>query len=148
MQLRNLSLNDYEEFVNMLYCFIQETNEEDIQTPKYFYYKEAIRMINDKDTHIIIASNKKDICGFSVCRVDTLNGMLEDFYSCDYCYVKPEYRNTKAGYMLFKNGYNVAKENNLAIRVNGRIENGVAKMIEKHFKLKPKYTLLQGEING
>lgn len=149
MYLRKFQLEDFEELVDMLYAFTKETNEGLKLNPKYFYYKQVIFMINSKNNDVVLAVNKDGIiCGFSYCRLDTMDNLLEAFYNCEYCYVKPEFRKTRAAYMLYKNSYKYAIEKKLTLRVSGRIENGVAKMIEKHFMLEPKYTLFEGVYNG
>lgn len=135
MKLRQITLDDYEEVVNMYYNFMIEVfgNKRQI-SPKYFYYKQVIDWINS-NKHIIVAYNDKEICGFSLCYIDNMNGLTEDIYNAEVCYVKPEYRNTRASYMLYHNGSNMAKDLGLNLYVNGRIDNGVSKMIEKHFNL-------------
>lgn len=134
MILRRITLNDYEEIVDMYYNFMIEVFGDKRQiTPKYFYYKLVIDWINSSK-HIVVATKDDKVLGFTLSYIDTNSNLTEPIYNGEIAYVKKEYRNTKAGYMLYKNVVNVAKELNMNLVANGRICNGIDKMIEKHFK--------------
>lgn len=149
MELRAFKLDDYEEVVDMLYSFMIEVFSEDRKiSPKYFYYRQIQSWINQKK-HIVLAVNKDNtIVGFSCCYIDEFDYLTESVYNCEYAYVKPEYRKTRAAYMLYKNGSSTAKELGLNLVSNGRIENGVDNMMEKHFNLQRKFTNFEGKYNG
>jgi len=148
MIIREITLNDYEEVATMYHRFITEVFSEDRKISLiYFCYKMVIDWINDKK-HIVVAEKNGVICGFSLCFVDDFNGLTEPIYNCDIAYVKPEYRKTRAAYLLYHNAYNIAKELGLNIHSQGRIENGVKDMMIKHFNLKEKFTVLEGVNNG
>lgn len=147
MILSKFTLDDYEDVVDMFYMFINDVFNNRKINAKYFFYKEVEYWIKN-GYHIILAKNRDGInVGFTMCRIDNLSNLTEDVYVCDYCYVKEDYRNTRASYMLYKNGYNYAIENNLQLVVSGRINNGVSNMIEKHFNLKEKFKLYEGVNN-
>lgn len=140
MKLRRFNLDDYEEVVEMFYEFNKEVFGE-IRTinPKYFYYKEVIAWINSSK-HIVLSVDNNDIVtGFTLCYVDNFNSLTSSIYNCEYAYVKPKYRKGRSAYMLYKNGDKVAKELGLNLFTNGRVENGVSDMIEKHFNLNKKF---------
>ena len=148
MKLRQFTLDDYEEIVNMYYEFNKEIFSSNRSiSPKYFYYKQVIDWINS-NKHIIIAENKGIIYGLSMCFIDEFNGLTNPIYICEICYIKPEYRKTKAGYMLYNNGESMANELGLNILANGRVENGVDKMIEKHFNLQSMFINYERKYNG
>ena len=134
MTLDKFTLDDYEEVVDMFY----ELNKEfyrDIRIigPKYFYYKAVTNWIADKK-HIILCKDKKGIIvGFTMSYIDAVCGLTETVYNGELAYVKPKYRNTRAAYLLYNNVASVAKELKLNLSSNSRVENGVDKMIEKHF---------------
>ena len=134
MTLDKFTLDDYEEVVDMFY----ELNKEfyrDIRTisPKYFYHKAVISWIADKK-HIILCRDKNGITvGFTMSYIDEVCGLTETIYNGELAYVKPKYRNTRAAYLLYNNVSSVAKELKLNLSSNSRVENGVDKMIEKHF---------------
>ena len=134
MTLDKFTLDDYEEVVDMFY----ELNKEfyrDIRTIgcRYFYYKAVMNWINDKK-HIVLCRNKNnDIVGFTMSYIDDVSGLTETIYNGEIAYVKPVHRNTRAAYLLYNNVASVAKELKLNLSSNSRVENGVDKMIEKHF---------------
>lgn len=141
MKLREFRLDDYEEVVDMFYDFIKEVFETNRKiSPKYFFYKQVTSWINQR-RHIVLAVNNEDkIVGFSCCYIDEFDCLTESVYNCEYAYVKPAYRNTRAAYMLFKNGSSKANDLGLNLVTNGRIENGVDNMMEKHFNLQRRFT--------
>ena len=146
MRLTKFKLEHYEEIVNMYYNFNNEVYGSFRKIgSKYFYYKAVQSWIND-NKHIVVACNKEGtVTGFSLCFVDDFYGLTESIYNCELCYVKPDYRNTRASYLLYNNGFSVAKELGLNISSSGRIENNVDKLMEKHFNLKPKFTNMEGK---
>ena len=148
MKLRQFNLNDYEEVVHMYYDFMIEVfGDKRKISPIYFYYKAVIDWINTSK-HIIVVEKDNVLCGFSMCFIDEANGLTQSIYNCETCYVKPKYRKTKAGFLLYNNGVNVAEELRLNILANGRVENGVDKMIEKHFNLESMFINYEGVYNG
>lgn len=148
MNIRKMNIDDYEEVVDMFYSFITEVFSDKRKiSPKYFYYKEVMSWINlNKD--VIIAYKDSTIVGFSMCYLDEFNGLTERVYTCEYAYVKPEYRNSRAAYMLYNNAYSYGKEKGLNIVTNGRIQNGVSNMMAKHFDLKEQFINYEGISNG
>ena len=134
MTLVPFRLEFYEELVDMFYKFTIELYGDKRRIgAKYFFYKTVNSWIEDgKD--IILCLDGYIPVGFSVAYIDDYKGLTEPIYFGDICYIKEEYRKTRAGYKLYNNVVNVAKDLGLNIVANGRIENGIDKMIEKHFK--------------
>ena len=145
MQIVEFRLEFYEDVVDMYYSFMVELfGDKRKINPKYFYYKAVQDWILNKQ-HIVLVVSKGDVVGFSKCFIDDMNGLTEPIYNADICYVKEKYRNTRAGYLLYHNGYNMAKELNLTLVANARVENGVDKMIEKHFDLERMFINYEGK---
>ncbi len=145
MKIRQFRLDDYEELVGMLYELNRETYQ-DIRrlSPMYFYYKAVSNWIN-ADKHIVIGTTDDDsIVGFTMSYRDDVSGLTEEVYMGELAYVKPEYRNSRVSYMLYNNVVKVAEELNLNLVSNSRVENGVDRMVEKHFK--PKKMFVNFEI--
>ena len=148
MLLRKFNLDDFEEVVNMYYEFTKEVfGSTRTISPKYFFYKKVMDWINS-GKHIILACKDDIVVGFTMCYVDEFDGLTSKIYTCEIAYVKPEYRKTRAAYMLYKNGYNMAKELGLNINTSGRVENGVSNLMKKHFNLKEKFVNFEGVNNG
>jgi hypothetical protein len=145
LELRAFKLDDYEEVVDMYYNFNNEVYGSYREMgAKYFYYKVVQEWINT-NKHIIVSHDKEDkVTGFTLCFVDTFSGLTESIYNCEICYVKPEFRNTRAAYLLYNNGYSKAKDLGLNIYTSGRIENNVDKLMCNHFNLEPKFINMEG----
>lgn len=140
MYLRQFNLDDFEEVIDMYYAFIVEVfGSKRKVSPKYFFYKKIIEDINNKKHIILSVNNAGAITGMSICYKDSFDSLTEPIYHCETCYVKPEYRNTRAGYLLYNNGSQVAEDLGLNLVTNGRIENGTSKMMEKHFSLNAEF---------
>lgn len=146
MYLRQFNLDDFEEVVDMYYNFNIEVYGKFRKIgSKYFYYKAVTEWINT-DKHIILAvNNENKVVGFSLCFIDDVGGLTEPIYNCGIAYVKPQYRNTRASYLLYKNGYSKAQELNMNIYSSARIENNVDKLMSKHFNLEPKFINMEGK---
>lgn len=143
INIRQFMIPDFEEVVNMYYDFTKEVYPERDIGEKYFFYKKVIEWINDS-YDVVLAYNEKEIVGFTMCYQDMCNGLTEPIYQCELAYIKPEYRKTRTAYLLYNNAYEYAKQLGMQISSNGRVENGVDKMMLKHFNLKPKFTVLGG----
>lgn len=146
MKLREFNLGDYEEVVNMYYEFtIEVFGDKRKISPKYFFYKSVIEWINS-NKHIIVVCKDNEICGFSMSYIDECNGLTEPVYNCETCYIKQEFRNTRAAYLLYNNGYSVANDLRLNLLTNGRIRNGVSNMMKKHFDLEEQFINFERKI--
>jgi GNAT superfamily N-acetyltransferase len=136
LHLRKFQLDDYEVVVDMLYNFYIEVYGDMRKIgSKYFFYKEVAEWINSgKD--IVIAEQDCDIAGFTLAYINDFGGMTEPVYYGEIAFVYPEYRKGRAAYMLYKNVVQYAQEIGLNLFSNGRVENKVSDMIEKHFNPK------------
>lgn len=149
MRLRRFLMDDYEDVANMLHLFYKEVFSDKRKIgSKYFFYKEVNNWINSRKDIIIAEDKDFNIVGFSLCYKDDCGGLTETVYTCDYCYIKEEFRKTRAAYMLYTNGYNYAKESKLNLVTNGRVENGVSKMMNKHFDLTSMFINYERNNNG
>lgn len=138
MIIRPFFLSDYENVVDMYYDFVKEVFSNRKIGDKYFFSKAVMNWINT-GKHIMVVEKDNSIIGFSMAYVDEYGGLTEPFYNGEIAYVKPEFRHSKAVYLLYNNVVEVAKEMNLLIVANGRVENGIDAMIKKHFKATPMF---------
>jgi len=133
MRLIPFSLEFYEDLVDMHHKFVMEVfGDKRRISPKYFFYKEVQKWIQEGH-EIVLVVNDSEVAGYTMSYIDDYNGLTEPVYNGEIAYVKPEYRKTRAGYLLYNNVSQRAKDLNLNIMANGRVENMVDKMIEKHF---------------
>lgn len=147
MRLERFILPYYEEVVNMFYEFTKEIYPERRIGEKYFFYKEVLNWINDgKD--IILAKKDDEIAGFSLAYIDENGGLTNTIYHGDIVYVKPQFRKTRAAYLLYKNGADYAEEKGLSVIANGLATTDVAKMIKKHFDCKEMFINFERTYHG
>jgi len=135
MKLRKFTIEDYEPVVDMYYEFTKEVYPDRKIGPKYFFYTMVSSWINSSKD-IVLAVKGKDIVGFTMSFIEDNSGITEPIYFGELAYVRPEHRKTRAGYLLYNNVSNYAKENNLTLVANGLATNGVSDMIRKHFDCK------------
>ena len=135
MTLHKFTFDDYEDVVDMYYNFTKDVYPDRKIGYRYFFYKEVMKWVN-LSNHIIVAKKGDIAVGFSLSYVDENAGLTNTIYNGVIAYVKPEYRKTKAAYMLYKNVSSKAKEIGLTLMANGLVTNGVSDMIEKHFDCK------------
>ena len=131
MKLSNFILPDYEEVVNMYYEFTKEVYPTRKTGERYFFYKEVMYWISNRKNVVIV---RKDdiIVGFSMSYIDSGCGLTNETYNGEIAYIKPEYRMTRAAYMLYSNIFERSKELRLTLVVNGNIATGSSDLIEKH----------------
>lgn len=141
IKIRPFNQLDYEEVVNMYYDFNTEIYPNRIIGMKIRYYEKVLEWIKNK-VHIVVSHKDDIITGFSMCYVDT-SGLTEPMYQCDICYVKPEFRKGRSAYLLYNNAVSFAKDNNIGIVSEARIENGTDEMCIKHFDMKPTYLRIE-----
>ena len=145
MKLRKFTLEDYETLVNMYYEFAKEVYHNRKIGYKYSFYKIVDSWI-DKKHDIILAERDGGMVGFTIGYIDNMGGITEPVYNGEIAYVIPSKRGSRASYMLYKNVVSYASELGLRLVSNGRIENGVAGMVQKHFNVKPTYFMFEKEI--
>lgn len=145
IQLRKFRLDDYKEVVDMYYEFTKEVYPNRKIGPKYFFYKKVSEWINDSKD-IILAIHNEGIVGFTLAFIDDTSGITEPIYFGEIAFVRPEHRKTRAGYLLYKNVSNYAKEKELTLVANGLATNGVSDMIEKHFDCKRMFINFEREV--
>ena len=135
MILEKFILPYYEEVVDMYYEFTKEVYPERHIGERYFFYKEVGLWIKD-GRDIVVAKKDNSITGFSLAYIDENAGLTNPIYNGIIVYVKPDYRKTRAAYLLYKNVSNYAKEQGLTMMANGLATTDTAKMIKKHFDCK------------
>jgi len=147
MTLHSITFDDYEEVVDMYYNFTKEVYPERTIGARYFFYKEVMVWINSRH-HVTLAKKDGRIVGFSMSYVDDNVGLTNPIYNGVIAYVKPEYRKTRAAYMLYKNMSSWAKEHKMSIIANGLATTDVAKMIKKHFDCKEMFINFERTYKG
>jgi hypothetical protein len=135
--LKKFKLSDYEELVDMFYEFTKECYKERKIGLRYRFYEKVNQWIDNK-YDIILGMKEDKIVGFTMCYID-MSGLTEPVYVGEIAYIKPEYRKSKISYMIYNNVVEYAKQLNMILVSNSRVDNGVDKMIKKHYNVKQKY---------
>ena len=143
MKIRKFSIKDYEEVVNMHYEFCKEVYPNRAIGAKYAFYLLIDKWITS-NCDIVVAYNKDEICGFSMCFVNNMDGLTEPVYQAEIAYIKPQHRKGRAAYLLYNNAYQYAKEQELKIVTLSRTINKVDEMVNKHFNLNKTYIMYEG----
>lgn len=141
MRLRKFCLQDYEAVTDMLVLFFEEVYSDRKLGYKYSFYKTVDSWIKE-DRDIVVIEQDNKLVGFSEAFIDRCNGMTEPVYNCEYLYVREEYRNSKAAYMLYNNINDYSKEIELKPSIVCRAE--VKDMVNKHFNAVDKFIIMQG----
>lgn len=137
-KLVNFSLVHYEELVDMFYEFMKEVYYDRKIGLKYAYYIRVNEWIERK-CHIVVCLKDDIPIGFTMSYIDNMGGLTEPVYQGEIAYVKPEYRKTRASYLLYSNVVQFAEESGIKLVSRSRIENGIDKMIKKHYNVVAKY---------
>lgn len=132
MILRKFQLSDYEEVVDMYYSFISDVYPKRDKGSKYFFYRAVMEWISG-GKNIIVVEDSGNICGFSLAYNNDMGGITESVYFVEVIYLKKEYRNTKAAYIMYHNISEYAKENNLTISGMASVNTVGSRIIENHF---------------
>lgn len=148
MHLKKMELFDYEEVVDMLYAFYKEVFGDTRQLgSRYFYYQAVSDWLN-KGKDVVLSVDKGVVTGFTMAFVDDMGGLTKPVYNGEMAYVKPEFRKGRSAYLLYKNVVEYAEELNMNLISNSRVENGVDKMVEKHFDCKKMFVNYERTYNG
>lgn len=143
MNLRRFKPEDFEDVVSMYHSFVSEIYPNRKINPKYFFYRKVQEWVSTgKD--IIVCTKDDELVGFSMAYRDDTSGLTEEVYCGDIAYVKPDYRKSRAAYMMYNNMHKYAMELGLKITANGRVENGIDEMIKKHFNAVPTFISFEG----
>ena len=99
--LRQATLNDFEELVSMYKELIKIVYHNCKLSDDIFFYGAVIEWFRQKKD-IIVAEVDGKVAGFTLAYVENLQ-IIEPYYFGDIAYVKPEFRNTRAAYLLYNN---------------------------------------------
>ena len=105
--VREYRESDFEEVVEMYYQMVLEVYPHREFKPKQHFYKNVLYWIaNYYD--IIVTEDDGIITGFSMCFVDNMGGITDDYYQGECIYIKPEYRKGRSAYLMYHTNMNVA----------------------------------------
>ncbi len=115
--VREYQESDFEEVVEMYYqmCLVVYPHRE--FKSKQFFYKQVLDWI-DYNYDIIITEDEGIVTGFSMCYVDSMGGITEDYYQGECIYVKPEYRKGRSAYLMYATNISYANKMGYILSTN------------------------------
>ena len=115
MKIRPFALKDFEDVVEMYYKLVKHLSSNRKLGDKYFFYRTVMGWVANGNDIFIAEHDNGKVVGFAMGRVDDTGGITEPVYIAEIAFVKEEYRNSRAAYMLYNHVFNLAKENGITI---------------------------------
>jgi len=129
VNIRPAYTSDLNEIVAMYKEIIKTVHPDKKLGSDYHFYKKVISWI-DLKYDLVISENDGKISGFSLSFVDDMSGLVPPMYYGAEIFIKPEYRHTKAFYMLSKNVIEIARSKDMDL-----ISDAVPAIADIHKKL-------------
>lgn len=130
MKLRVAGLNDYNELVAM-YKDLVHTVYDGMKIGEDIFFHGVVTQWYQTNKDIVICeTDDGKIAGFTLAYKEDL-GIIEPYYFGDIAYVKPEYRKTRAAYLLYHNVVEYGKKLGLKVQAKAFIGGGNKERIDK-----------------
>ena len=117
VKIRRYEDKDFEEVVQMYSDLIHTLYPNHTIKPIQYFYSNVLNWIN-WNYDIIITYNEEAITGFSMCYVDSMGGIVEDYYQGEIIYIKPEYRKSRSAYLIYYTNMNYADSQGMILATN------------------------------
>lgn len=114
MKIRPAYTRDINEIVSMYKDLISGIYPNRELGSDYHFYKAIIRWI-DSRYDIIVTEKNGLITGFYMAHVNDMSGLTQPVYYCAELYIKPNFRKSRAFYLMQKNIIKTAKHKNLIL---------------------------------
>lgn len=105
--IREYKQSDFEEVVDMYHKMCLEVYPHRQFKDKQYFYGNVLNWVA-WNYDILITEQYGIITGFSMCFVDNMGGIAEDYYVGECVYVKPKYRKGRSAYLMYKTAINYA----------------------------------------
>lgn len=115
--IRAYEAKDFEEVVDMYHKMVLEVYPHREFKEKQYFYNNVIRWIS-LNYDIIVTEKDEVVTGFSLCYVDSMGGICDDFYQGECIYVKPEFRKTRSAYLMYHTNINFAQSQGMILSTN------------------------------
>jgi len=130
MTLRTASMKDYEELVSMYKELIKVVYEGMNIGEDIFFYGVVIDWFKQNKDIVVCENEAGDIVGFTLAYVEDI-GVVEPYYFGDIAYVKPEYRKTKAAYLLYNNVIGWGKKLGYKVQAKAYVGGGNKEKVDR-----------------
>jgi len=115
--VREYQESDFNEVVDMYYDMCHQVYPHREFKSKQFFYKQVLDWI-DYNYDIIITEDEGIVTGFSMCYVDSMGGITEDYYQGECVYVKKKYRKGRSAYLMYHTNMNYANKMGYLLSTN------------------------------
>lgn len=130
MKLRPAEMKDYTELVTMYKDLCSIVYHDMKLGDDIVFYATVVEWFKGTRDIVIAETDKGEIAGFTLAFIENIM-IVEPYYFCDIAYVKPEFRKTRAAYMLYHNCVKYAKELGLRAHAKAFIGNGNKDQVDK-----------------
>ncbi len=117
VKVREYHDTDFEEVVEMYMALIHELYPNHKIKPVQHFCSNILNWIN-WNYDIILTYNEEAITGFSMCYIDSMGGIVEDYYQGEIIYIKPQYRKGRSAYMIYKTNIAMADSQGMILATN------------------------------
>lgn len=130
MRIRKAELTDFEEIVKMYKDLLAVVYEGLKISEDIFIYATVIDWYKSGKDIMVCETDDGDIAGFTLAYVENLM-IIEPYYRGDIAYVKPEYRKTRAAYLMYHDVVNHGHSLGLKVESEAYVGNGNKESIDK-----------------
>ena len=131
MVIREYKPTDFEEVVDMYYNMCLEVYPHRQFKSKQYFYRNVIRWL-DFNYDIMVTELDGIITGFILCYVDSMGGIVDDYYQIECVYVKKKFRKGRSLFLMVNTAIEYANQ-------KGYILSGKASEITESSKISSKY---------
>lgn len=130
MILRPAKLSDYSELVQMYKKLIEATYDGMALGEEIFFYGIVTDWFRTNKNVVICETDDGKIAGFTLAYMEDIS-VVEPYYYGDIAYVKPEYRKTRAAYLLYNNVVQYGKSLGVRVIAKAYVGDGNKNKVDK-----------------
>lgn len=123
MKLRPATLHDFEELVKM-YKELVKTVYYDLKINEdIFLYGTVLEWFKKKRDIILCETDDGEVAGFTLSYIEDI-AIVEPYYMGDIAYIKPQFRKSRAAYLLYNNVVDYGKRIGMKVQAKAFVGNG------------------------
>lgn len=117
VKIREYQESDFLEIINMYHALLHEVYPNRNIKPIQYACRNVLNWI-DWNYDIMVTYKGDEITGFSLCYMDSMGGVVDDFYQGEIVYIKPEYRKGRSAYLIYNTAMNIADKLGVILSTN------------------------------
>ena len=146
VKIREFKPDDIEAVTRMYHKLLHEVYPNHTIKPILNCYKLVMKWI-EWNYDIMVTYKGEEITGFGLCYIDSMGGIVEDFYQGEIIYIKPEYRKGRSAYLIYHTAMIMADKYNMILATNAsdvtessHISKKLGQQIYTHYERIPNVT--------